>query len=225
LGACQRAQESAWAYYCLALVPMLGLFQNGPQLAADRFSYLSCLGWALLVGAAAAKASAARPLLVAVLVAAASLLLAGLSFKRSRDWRDDDALWQSAVRSQPASAVVRLNYGLALAGKRRLFEALDQFEQAALLEPDNAWAWTDQGYALLQLRRFAQAEEALRRALTLENLSAARTYLGAALLEQDRPEEAAAQFRRVVELEPRSQQARDNLEAALAALAASRRKK
>src|SRR3989449_9637971 len=41
-----------WIAYALLLVPVSGVFQAGHQLVADRYSYLSCLPWALLLGAA-----------------------------------------------------------------------------------------------------------------------------------------------------------------------------
>src|SRR2546426_6809293 len=32
-------------------LPVLGIAQNGPQIAADRYTYLAVLGWAILAGA------------------------------------------------------------------------------------------------------------------------------------------------------------------------------
>src|SRR4029453_16116514 len=42
---------AAWAAYAVMLFPVSGLFQNGFQIAADRYTYLPCLPWALLAGA------------------------------------------------------------------------------------------------------------------------------------------------------------------------------
>jgi len=41
---------AALAAYVIILAPVLGFAQSGPQLVADRYSYLSCLGFALLAG-------------------------------------------------------------------------------------------------------------------------------------------------------------------------------
>lgn len=38
--------------YVALILPTLGFFATGPQLVADRYSYLPCLGWALLAGGA-----------------------------------------------------------------------------------------------------------------------------------------------------------------------------
>src|SRR5947199_8537179 len=42
---------AAWLAYVVVLLPVLGIFQSGPQIAADRYTYLAGLGWAILAGA------------------------------------------------------------------------------------------------------------------------------------------------------------------------------
>src|SRR5438552_3520920 len=42
---------AAWVAYIVVLLPVLGIFQSGPQIAADRYTYLAGLGWATLAGA------------------------------------------------------------------------------------------------------------------------------------------------------------------------------
>ena len=45
------AFTAVWLVYAITLAPVLGFFHNGPQAVADRYTYLACLGWALLIGA------------------------------------------------------------------------------------------------------------------------------------------------------------------------------
>jgi hypothetical protein len=55
---------AVWVSYIVLLAPVSGIVQSGPQLVAVRYSYLACLGWALLVGGAvrllARRAAAGR---------------------------------------------------------------------------------------------------------------------------------------------------------------------
>ncbi len=208
----RRAQAALWGYYVLSVLPVSGLLQNGPQLAADRYSYLSCLGWALLAGAAAARA---RGRLALGGVAVLLVVLGALSFRQTRFWYDDDALWSRALSVDPGSIPARLNYGLALAGKRRMFEALSIYEETEGLAPNNAMVWNHHGYVLLELKRYDEAEVVLRRAVSLdENLGSAWTYLGAASLRQGKFEQAVRELSRAAELSPESELAQDNLEEA-----------
>src|SRR4029077_18998051 len=41
---------ASWICYVAILAPVLGFVQNGAQMVADRYSYLSCLAWAILLG-------------------------------------------------------------------------------------------------------------------------------------------------------------------------------
>src|SRR5438132_1663694 len=42
---------ATWLAYIVVLLPVLGIFQIGLQIAADRYTYLAGLGWAILAGA------------------------------------------------------------------------------------------------------------------------------------------------------------------------------
>src|SRR5881396_3273119 len=55
---------AAWMAYVVVLLPVLGIFQSGPQIAADRYTYLAGLGWAILASAGLLAAWRRRPFLV-----------------------------------------------------------------------------------------------------------------------------------------------------------------
>src|SRR5438876_81531 len=42
---------AAWLAYVVGLRPVVGVAYRGPQVAADRYTYLAALGWAILAGA------------------------------------------------------------------------------------------------------------------------------------------------------------------------------
>ncbi|HWN80905.1 MAG TPA: hypothetical protein VNM87_02300, partial [Candidatus Udaeobacter sp.] len=47
--------------YVIVLAPVIGIAQNGSQEVADRYSYVSCMGWAILAAGALLTAWMARP--------------------------------------------------------------------------------------------------------------------------------------------------------------------
>jgi hypothetical protein len=55
------AVTAATVAYAVAVFPQAGLFQNGPQLVANRYSYLACLPLALLAGGLIAKLAILKP--------------------------------------------------------------------------------------------------------------------------------------------------------------------
>lgn len=40
---------AAWAAYVVVMLPVLGIFHNGPQISADRYTYLASAGWSVLL--------------------------------------------------------------------------------------------------------------------------------------------------------------------------------
>ena len=104
---------------------MLGFAQSGPQLVADRYSYLSCLAFsALLAGGLLALRSppvirAARLALGAFLVASAVL-----TWRQATAWHDSIGLWAHALDSGYPGYVAHLNYGQALRAAGRTDEEM-----------------------------------------------------------------------------------------------------
>ncbi len=159
------AAAALWAYYLLVLVPVLGLIPFGMQVAADRYTYLSCLGWALAGGAllrAAFDRGWAPPAATAVLVA-----LAALTWRQTGVWRDSESLWTQALFVDPADPVAHANLGSALAEAGRVQEAIPHFQAAVELSPGMAKAWNDLGAAYASLGRPEEAAECFRRALRI----------------------------------------------------------
>ena len=98
---------------------------------------------------------------------------------------------------------------------RRYDEALQLLEDLRLRQPDNFQILADIGQCLWGLRRFAEAEEVLRRAL--ENLDNAdtRNGLGLVLDQVGRSREAVVEYQRALDRNPNHLGALNNLGAAL----------
>jgi tetratricopeptide (TPR) repeat protein len=138
---------AVWITYSVMLFPVAGIFHKGHQIAADRYTYLPGIGWALLAGGAVVLASRryrrARPGrrgLAAVLVFSTIALLGFATWRQVAIWQDGVTLWRHAVRLDPASPIAVSNLGWALLARGELAEAVEQSERALLLRPDLAEA-------------------------------------------------------------------------------------
>src|SRR5262245_32562876 len=136
-----------WAYYVIVLAPVTGLVHAGHQLTHDRYSYISCLGWALLFGAAvgsvarAAATGAARLRFVRMAATAAGawiLVLGALAWHQVQAWRDTETLWNFAVEADPQCAICQANLASSLFRRGLLASARDRYELALALRPDSA---------------------------------------------------------------------------------------
>ncbi len=131
---------AAWGAYLVMLAPVSGLIPLGQALAADRYSYLPCLPFALLAGGALAGLLAregrrARLAVVALTVGVA-LFLGGQTWRQVHVWRDGLALWSGAVAATPWCGLCRLYLGTELFNRRQYLDALDELERAVAMRPE-----------------------------------------------------------------------------------------
>ncbi|MBK7645574.1 MAG: tetratricopeptide repeat protein [Planctomycetes bacterium] len=149
------ALAAAAAVYLLVLAPVLGFMQAGPQLVADRYSYLSCIGWAVVLAAGAWIAwERARVATLAVSVALlAALGVAG--FRQAGVWHSTESLWTHAIEVGPPSAIAHQSLSAVLAARGERESAVAQLEQALRIDPESADAW----FVLGNLRHMLGARE------------------------------------------------------------------
>ena len=214
-----------WVYYGLVLAPVSGLVHAGFQLAHDRYSYLSCLGWALLVGAGigatarATRQGRIRPQfgrIAGIAVAGWLLGLAVLTWQQVQIWKDTETLWRFAVESEPRCGICQSNLGVFLSNEGHFALALPYFERAQQLRPDQTKYHKDVGLTLLNLGRAGEAVPHLRRAVeqSAEDVESMNT-LSVALMTQGRYDEALTLLERAVVLKPDDAMVLTNLATAL----------
>src|SRR5581483_4612673 len=188
---------AGWIYYGLLLLPVLGIAQSGPQLVADRYSYLACLSWAIL-GAAGffylwRNFRAARTIIGA---SATSLLvlLSALTWRQIGVWHDSTALWTRAVQIYPEGARSLTNYGAALMRNGEVEKAMEQYRKALRIVPFYSVAHNNLASALLSRGKYDLAIGEYREAIRLNpNFSQAYYNLGVTLVLAGQPKEAVLQ--------------------------------
>jgi protein O-mannosyl-transferase len=219
------AFSTVWAGYLVALSPVMGLAHNGYQIAADRYTYLPCLGWALLVGAGA-RLAWQRPLTyrrwARIVALAAPILVLGmlgtLTWSQVGVWRDSKTLWSHALSVQP-SAIAHSSVAARLEWEGRTDEALAHQREAARLRPGRPEVRAVVGLALSRAGHTAEAIGHLREALRVRpQLADAHLGLGLALVQEGKAAEAMEHFSEAIRLNPKSAEIRNSYGAALGRL-------
>lgn len=205
------ALAATWVAYLVILLPVIGIVHNGPQLVADRYSYLSCLGWALLVGAALTAVWPRARIVSAAVAVCVVGVLGSLTWSQTQIWRDSETLWTYTVRASP-SARAHVNLGAMYSEDRRGQEAMWHFLEALRLRPTLAEAHAGLGIMRARQGRLAEAIASYQTALRFDpKLAEAHNGLGVALDRQGRVLDAMSQYEEAVRLRPGFAEASANL--------------
>ncbi len=206
---------TVWTAYVVLLVPVLGIFHSGPQIAADRYAYFSGMPLALLVGGAMAWCASAadrgvlRPALARAALAAMAVALLGLSALTVRQvavWRDSVSLWQHAAMVKPESDIPVFYLGWALDEAGRPIEARAHFTRALARVPAElpvlrAQILLHRGIVAQRVGDQRAAAADFRDALAVDpEHPVAQIRLAIALAAQGAAEEAGAAFARAARL-------------------------
>src|SRR5947199_9776675 len=200
--------------YIVVLLQVLGIFQSGPQIAADRYTYLAGLGWAILAGAGLlscwrssrrSKTGTPATWLLAGIAFCVVVGLGVLTWNQVQVWHDSEKLWSHAAGIDPRSPVGQYSWGLALAQEGKLTEAIEHYTTALRIKPDYADAHINLGIALAQQGKLAEASEHYQQALHFKPDSAeAHANWGLALADRGKLAEAIDHYRQALQIKPES---------------------
>ncbi|HYV57253.1 MAG TPA: hypothetical protein VE911_06905, partial [Candidatus Nitrosopolaris sp.] len=147
---------TAWVCYAVIVSPVLGFVQTGPQIAADRYTYLACLPWAVVVAGGVAALATARaegrlPVgawYAALAASAVMLLVLGvLTFEQTRIWKDSRTLWEYVLRIDPTNYLAYTNRGYLRTMAGDVQGGLADYDTALAIHPGYALAYYDRGTA------------------------------------------------------------------------------
>ncbi len=221
------AAFAAWMYYVIVLAPVAGVAQSGPQLVADRYSYLPCLSWALLSGGGFvclwnSLGRSTEPQRPAFVIAATSalvlLVLATLTWQQNKVWRDTYTLWQHVIAVSPNSSIAYYNLGWLYEEEGRLDVSQEHYRRAVQNNPANPDAQYNLARLLARLGLEAEAIARYRQVINIRPYDVdARNNLGLLLARRGKAGEALEEFRKAVQIDPNYAKAFFNMGKVLAA--------
>lgn len=211
-----------WLWFLGTLVPVIGIVQVGGQSMADRFTYLPSIGIAIAIVWSAGWLLPARPVPrwgAIGLAAAVCAVLAVLSWRQIRFWKDTETLCRHALELDPGNQVARHLLGARLVNEGRAEEALPLLEEVHRVIPDDLDVSLHLAIAAGMLGRFDQAESALREVLRrAPDRADAHTELARVLRASGRAAEALGEAQEGARLAPANPRALLGLAGVLASL-------
>ncbi len=193
----------AWAV--LGFLPVSTIVWFPSAELAERYLYQPLVGVWLVVADQAWRLWHERPRLRTLMAATAGVLLVSLAARaaaRNPDWRDDRALFASAVRVEPDNADAHFALGDAHARAGEPERARDEWDHALRLDPRNVLALTNVGTYYAQRGDSVRAEQYFRRVLEVDERDDVAHFNLALIAERSgRIDEAVDHYRRFIETE------------------------
>ena len=217
---------AAWVFYLIVLAPVAGIAQSGPQLVADRYSYFSCMSWAVLLGGGflyLLNSLDARLGRHSVLIAALPvpgvvlIILVFLTWMQTQVWHDTRSLWNHVIAVAPESSVAYYNLGRIAENEGQLAEGLELYRRALRNNPLNADAHYNLARLLAKQGEQSEAIAHYRDVLKIRpNDADAHNNLGLLLAARGETAAALDEFHRALQIDPKYAKAFFNLGRALA---------
>jgi len=222
-GTGSRACFFAFAYFIVALLPVLGIvdtFVSRYSLVFDHFQYLASIGPLALAGAELAHASdivlQKRPWFQSVLCAGLLIILGTVSWQRTWVFTNREILWSDTVAKNPDCWVGHSNLGSVFVQKGQADDAIAEYQKALEINPNYADAHNNLGFVFLEKGQANEALEQFQKALEINpNYSEAHNNLGNVLFQKGELNEAIEQYQMAVKFDPNNALAHADLGVAL----------
>ena len=214
-----REPLTAALFFAGTLFPALGFFNLYPMrfsFVADHFQYLASIGpiaaFAWLMNRSSERSVTYGRISSCALI----LVLAGLTWRQSGNYRDLETLWRVTLTKNPECWMAHDNLANLLVKKGKTGEAESHYREAIHLKPDYEEARNNLGAILLGKGKYSEAETQFRAVIQIRpDYAKAHNNLGAVLYRQGNEQGAVTCFKNALRLNPELKDAQDNLNAAL----------
>jgi len=208
-----------WMWFLVSLLPVIGLVQVGAQSMADRYTYLPSIGlfvaivWASADLIEALWHDAARSIAAGVLGAVAVGVAVILTIRQVGYWKDSETLFAHALAVSDDNWVAHHHLGLVYGQRGDYALAANEFIETLRIRPDYADSCIGLGNCLLEANPAAAIPWYQKAADLRPDEPGGHLNLANALLRTAKLDDAEAQYRRVLQIDPSSIAARDGLAA------------
>jgi hypothetical protein len=199
------ATTAPLACFLIVASPVLGVLQSGIQLVADRYSYFATMPLFVLVALFSVRLiekpstyKSLRLYLSVLGVVAVSAVFIWQSHRYSKVWSSTLELWHHAIYTAKQNGpIVRNYYARQLEKASRPSEAVLEYTQSILLDPEYGDSYLGRAQAYKALNDLAQCEDNLKLATQkLSDPTAAYLSLGLLYMQRlNRPQDGLAAFK------------------------------
>ena len=171
-----RLGLAVWGYYVVTLLPVIGIVQVGSQSMADRYTYLPSLAPFLIIAVGTSwgynkvtRLNWSRSVIMILFLSAGIVIFAGLSFLSIRQmpvWKSGLSVWSFVIEKEPEKvSIAYTNLGSAYQKMGQYGKAMENYDKAITLDPNDYLAYTNRGVIFDRLGQFDKALESYKKAV------------------------------------------------------------
>ena len=131
-------------FFLANIIFQLQLIPVGKSIMADRYIYISSIGFFLIVAFIILKI-APRYRIVYILLSISLLLFGYATHEHVKEWNNSLLFWDTVIGKDPSNSLAWRNRGSAKANKKDYQGALADFRKSIELNPDDPVAFYDEG--------------------------------------------------------------------------------
>jgi protein O-mannosyl-transferase len=194
---------AAIAVFVVITLPMLGVVQNGPQIAADRYTYHAAPALAILAAAGYLSLPHPRALISVLGLGAVLLILGTLTWTQTLVWRSPESMWLRVLEVDSTSSIASAAMANVRYKQNRVPEGLAFSQKAVDFASGYAEGHDALGVGLARSARVPEAIIEYRKALVFKpGDDEAESNLGIALASAGHLDSAIVYYQRALAANP-----------------------
>ncbi len=170
---------SAWGYFSITLIPVLGIVQVGRQSMADRYMYLPSLGPFFILALFAAWFYSKRDkqrkrkhdfAIFFVVVASPLVFFAYLTTEQISVWKNSTVFWNYIIEKEPLrDSVPYNNRALLFERAGNYYKAIDDYNTSIAVNPSQFEPYYNRAIAFENLGMYDMAVQDYNKSISLNN--------------------------------------------------------
>jgi protein O-mannosyl-transferase len=204
-----------WLWYLGTLFPVVGIFQDGSQSMADRFTYLPLIGLFVMIAWGVSDTTMNwrhRTEGLSIVMVLILMVYGSITWKQVQHWKNSSTLFSYTLAVSPDNYIAHQNLGLYLEDHGNIKEALSHFEDALKIFPEYTEAQNSLGALLAMTGKYDEAMARYEEALRIKpNYYEVHNNIGVLLAGEGKTNEALAHYHEALKLNPNSEKVHNNI--------------
>ena len=207
-----------WLWYAITIFPVIGIFQAGSQIEADRYTYIPLIGLFVMMAWGVPQFLSRMQygkIIVAFSASVFVIIITWATYLQIGVWKNDFTFYGHVINLNPKDARAYHYLGCAMANNGENEKALYYYYMALKYNPGYYLPYLNAGVVFQKMNRMEEAINCYNKVLQINNKSVEAHYNIGLIFMKYNYNEAIVHFKKALEIDPDNYNLHDNLGVAL----------